>query len=187
MTELLRATHLYAHADLPPARIGGARLAAARIFDSRTNAALRALVGEALPPQTPRWGTRFCVARCSRSEGMMKKGVRKTKDERNLRRERLYIRVNAHEVEAIRRYAERAGLTVSQYARKRLLMEPVVAALPEGFNELRRDIAGLCNNVNQIARAVHMNARDASRAASDARRYAGEVYQMLTEWMNRGV
>ena len=65
--------------------------------------------------------------------------------------------------------------------------EPVAAALPEGFNELRRDIAGLCNNVNQIARAVHMNARDAFRAASDARRYAGEVYQMLTEWMNRGV
>lgn len=37
----------------------------------------------------------------------------------------------------------------------------------------------MCNNVNQVARAVHTKARDPVKAAEDAVLYAGYAYAMM--------
>jgi hypothetical protein len=51
--------------------------------------------------------------------------------------------------------------------------------LPPEFPELKRDLSGLRNNVNQISRAVHTQARDPCKAAEDAMRHADSAYRIL--------
>lgn len=68
---------------------------------------------------------------------------------------RLVVRVNNTELEAIKERAEKAGLTVSQYTRKLATGHRIEARQPllnlETFNVL----AGMANNVNQIAKRAN--------------------------------
>ena len=103
------------------------------------------------------------------------------------RTRRMFLRVSPEELAEIHSHAARAGLSLSRYARKRLLLQPVPALPPDEVHQLRRDLAGLCNNVNQIARAVHTQARDPCKAADEAMRYAREAYDLVRRWYQDGV
>jgi len=100
---------------------------------------------------------------------------------------RVFIRVTDDEFERIKRYADKAGITVSAYTRKRLLNEPVAAYPPDEYFALRRDISGLCTNVNQIAHAVNSGIEPPSRAAGEAKRIAEQIYDIVKGMVNRGI
>jgi len=100
---------------------------------------------------------------------------------------RVFVRVTDEEFERIKCYADKAGITVSAYARKRLLNEPIVAHPPEEYFALRRDISGLCTNVNQIAHAVNSGIEPPNRAAAEAREIAEQIYDIVKGMVNRGV
>ena len=89
------------------------------------------------------------------------------------------------ELNAIRKNADKAGLNVSRYARQRMLIQPVTTALPEDYYRLRADISGLCNNVNQIARAVNTRAREPTKAAEETALYARRAYDLVNEIRER--
>jgi hypothetical protein len=99
---------------------------------------------------------------------------------------RLFIRVSSDEFESIKRYADKTGTTVSAYARKRLLNEPVAAYPPKEYFELRREISGLCTNVNQIAHAVNSGIEPPNRAAREAREIAERIYDIVRGMENHG-
>jgi hypothetical protein len=103
------------------------------------------------------------------------------------RTRRLFLRVSPEELVEIHSHALHAGLSFSRYARKRLLLQPVPAQSPDEVHHLRRDLAGLLSNVNQIARAVHTQARDPCKAADEAMRYAREAYDLMRRWYQDGV
>lgn len=100
--------------------------------------------------------------------------------------QRLFIRVSSDEFERIKKYAEKTGATVSAYARKRLLNEPVEAYPPKEYFTLRRDISGLCTNVNQIAHAVNSGIEPPNRAAREAREIAEQIYDIVRGLVNHG-
>ena len=104
-----------------------------------------------------------------------------------MRTERIYVRVNTEETERIREYAAKAGLTVSEYARKRMMQGSVIEAIPAEVIQMKRNVAGLCNNVNQIAWAVHMKTKDPYQAAQDAKWYASQIYAMFKRLIARGI
>ena len=98
---------------------------------------------------------------------------------KNNRTRIINIRVNENEFNQIARNAESAGLSISRYVRQRMLFQPVSGTLPPEFHQLRAELSGLCNHVNQIARAVHTKARVPVKAADDAVLYAGHAYAMI--------
>ena len=93
----------------------------------------------------------------------------------------------SEELAEIQTHAASARLSFSGYARQRLLLQPVSTHPPEELHRLRRDLAGLLNNVNQIARAIHTNAREPCKAAEEAARYAREAYDLMRRWDRDGV
>lgn len=95
------------------------------------------------------------------------------------RTRRIIVRVNENELRQINRNAQTAELSLSRYARQRMLLQPVSCTLPPEFHQLRAELSGLYNNVNQIARAVHTKARDPVKAADDAVLYAGYAYATM--------
>lgn len=103
------------------------------------------------------------------------------------RTRRLFLRVSPEELAEIQTHVASAHLSFSSYARQRLLLQPVSTHPPEELHRLRRDLAGLCNNVNQIARSVHTNAREPCKAAEEAARYAREAYDLMRRWYQDGV
>ena len=92
---------------------------------------------------------------------------------------RLFIRLSDEELQQIRKASQEAGLSMSSFARKCLLGQRVTARLPEGYLAFRRDIAGLCNNVNQIAHAVNSKSRESVPAALEARALAQRIYDLM--------
>lgn len=85
-----------------------------------------------------------------------------------MRTRRLFLRISSEEFNEIQNHAASARLSFSGYARQRLLLQPVSTHPPEELHRLRRDLAGLLNNVNQIARAVHTHVREPCKAAEEA-------------------
>ena len=103
---------------------------------------------------------------------------------RNRMPNRLFIRVSDMELARIRQMTEETGLTMSAFVRKRALGEPIIARLHVDYLALRRDIAGLCNNVNQIAYAVNSRVKQPGPAAEEAREMAQKTYNLVKGVMN---
>lgn len=106
------------------------------------------------------------------------------------RTRKIIIRVTDSELAAIRANAATAGLTLSRYARQRMLLQPIIPTIPAEVQQLRADVSGLCNNANQIARAVNGKVREPTRAAEEAAQLARRAYQsveQIRELIARGV
>ena len=95
------------------------------------------------------------------------------------RTQKIIVRVTDHELTTIRANAAATGLTLSRYARQRMLLQPVTPTIPAEVQQLRADVSGLCNNVNQIARAVNTMAREPTKAADDAVQLSRRAYQSV--------
>ena len=106
------------------------------------------------------------------------------------RTRKIIIRITDSELAAIRANAATAGLTLSRYARQRMLLQPIIPTIPAEVQQLRADVSGLCNNANQIARAVNGKVREPTRAAEEAAQLARRAYQsveQIRELIARGV
>ena len=106
------------------------------------------------------------------------------------RTRKIIVRVTDHELMTIRANAAAAGLSISRYARQRMLLQPIAPTIPAEVQQLRADISGLCNNVNQIARAVNTMAKEPTRAAEEAVQISRRAYQSvehIRELIARGV
>lgn len=72
---------------------------------------------------------------------------------------RIYVRVTSQERAAIERRADAAGLSMSEYLRRRSLVDgdrPVVVTDPETLKLLYRDLRLAGSNLNQLTREVHI-------------------------------
>lgn len=114
-------------------------------------------------------------------------GKRANKENRT---RKLIVRVTDSEMTTIRANATAAGLSLSRYARQRMLLQPIVPTIPAEVQQLKADVSGLCNNVNQIARAVNAMAREPTKAAEEAVLLSRRAYQSveyIQEMISRGV
>lgn len=75
------------------------------------------------------------------------------KDNRDVR---LFIRVTPEELEAIRKNQDKAGLRLSEYARRLLMGEVVVAAPPTDLNILIREIKRVGSNLHQVLQKLNI-------------------------------
>ena len=100
---------------------------------------------------------------------------------KNPKTQRVFIRISSDELNQVVDNAQSAGLSLSAYARMRMLNRPVQTRPPDEYRAILRNISGLCNNVNQIARAVHMQCVHPVRAAEEAKRIAQEIYTVVKE------
>lgn len=106
------------------------------------------------------------------------------------RTRKIIVRVTDHELATIQANAAATGLSLSRYARQRMLLQPITPAIPAEVQQLRADVSGLCNNVNQIARAVNATAREPTRATEEAVLLSRRAYQSverIREMIARGV
>lgn len=106
------------------------------------------------------------------------------------RTRKLIVRVTDNELTTIRANAAATGLSLSRYARQRMLLQPVAPTIPAEVQQLGTDVSGLCNNVNQIARAVNAMAREPTKAAEEAVLLSRRTYQSvehIREMITRGV
>ena len=62
-----------------------------------------------------------------------------------------------------------------------MLLQPITPVLPSEIYQLKVDVSGLCNNVNQIARAVNTKAREPTKAAEEAVLYARRAYDLVAQ------
>ena len=62
-----------------------------------------------------------------------------------------------------------------------MMLQPVAPAIPAEFHQLKADVSGLCNNVNQIARAVNAKAREPTKAMEEAVLIARQAYQCVEQ------
>ena len=75
------------------------------------------------------------------------------KDNRDVR---LFIRVTPEELEAIKKNQNKTGLRLSEYARRLLMGEVVVAAPPADLNILIREVKRVGSNLNQLVHKLNM-------------------------------
>lgn len=95
------------------------------------------------------------------------------------RTRKIIVRVTDGELATIRANAAAAGLSLSRYARQRMLLQPITPTLPAEIHQLKSYVSGLCNNVNQIARAVNAMTREPSKAAEEAMLLSRRAYQSV--------
>lgn len=72
---------------------------------------------------------------------------------------RIYVRVTSQERAAIARRADAAGLSMSEYLRRRSLVDgnrPIITTDPETLKLLYRDFRLAGSNLNQLTREVHI-------------------------------
>ena len=72
---------------------------------------------------------------------------------------RIYVRVTGRERAAIERRAQAAGLSKSEYMRRRSLVDgdrPIIHTDPEALKVLYRDLRLAGSNLNQLAREVNI-------------------------------
>lgn len=72
---------------------------------------------------------------------------------------RIYVRVSSQERAAIERRAAAAGLNMSDYLRRRALVDgdrPVISTDPETLRILYRDLRLAGSNLNQLSREVNI-------------------------------
>ena len=67
----------------------------------------------------------------------------------------IHFRVTSSEYESIKNNADKSGLSLSEYARRSLVGEKVMAAPPVEFGELIREIKRIGSNLNQVLRKLN--------------------------------
>ena len=94
---------------------------------------------------------------------------------------RVYIRVSPEELEAIKKNQDKAGLRLSEYARRLLMGEVVVAAPPADLNYLIRELKRIGSNLNQLLKKLNVlgvaHPLELERCAGDIREVLNLIYE----------
>lgn len=106
--------------------------------------------------------------------------ARPKKQDGEKRTEQLNLRLTLAELEAVRIEADKAGLSVADYVRRRAVGMPVSAAPRRTDAALVSEINRIGVNVNQLTRAVHIDDLSPS-FTSDWRGALDELRQVLTK------
>ena len=94
---------------------------------------------------------------------------------------RVYIRVSQDELDAIKKNQDKAGLRLSEYARRMLMNEVVVAAPPADLNYLIREVKRVGSNLNQVLKKLNVlgiaHPLELERCATDIHDVLDLIYQ----------
>lgn len=93
----------------------------------------------------------------------------------------IHFRVEQKEYESIRKNAARAGLTISQYARKAMAGDIIVEAPPADLNYLLCETKRAGSNLHQVLRKLNIlgiaHPLELERCADDIRNAMNAIYQ----------
>ncbi|MCL2561847.1 MAG: MobC family plasmid mobilization relaxosome protein [Rikenellaceae bacterium] len=89
------------------------------------------------------------------------------------------LKLTEADYEAIRQKAESLGMTATQYARHMTLTGRIKPRYTKEELDLRRKIAGMANNLNQIARKANVD--EFRQAGSDAYYLFREIKKLLDD------
>ena len=96
----------------------------------------------------------------------------------------IHFRVDQKEYESIKKNAARAGLTISQFARKAMAGDIIVEAPPADLNYLLREMKRAGSNLHQVLRKLNIlgiaHSLELERCAADIRDTMNLIYQ--TYW-----
>jgi len=67
----------------------------------------------------------------------------------------IHFRVSETEFDSLKRNSKKAGLSMSEYARKALVGDKIVSAPPVEFTELIREVKRVGSNLNQVTRKLN--------------------------------
>jgi hypothetical protein len=81
------------------------------------------------------------------------------------RNKRFSVRVNAHEYDSLVRLANTASMSVSDYSRKRVLIEPINPIIVPAANldiyhtliNIQKELNAIGHNLNQVTKFMHIN------------------------------
>ena len=110
------------------------------------------------------------------SEGRQNKGGRPRKDPRDRRTKRYGLRLSPKEYEEIQDRAERAGLSVAEYLRRRALGKPISTKVEKKTTE---ELNRIGVHLNQIARRA--SSGDLPDVASEAEAAIQEVRALIDQ------
>lgn len=105
------------------------------------------------------------------------KGGRPPKSDVERLKERLVVKMASADYYALRGKARAAGLTWAEYARTALTRSVVRQRLTAEQMTLLRQIAGMANNLNQLARKA--NAAGYDRAAAECAALVGKIDTLI--------
>ncbi len=100
---------------------------------------------------------------------------------REERTENLHFRVTRAEKEQIKRYAKRAGMSMSDYARRQALQKQVKIVTPEFISDYKQicgELGRFGNNINQIAKYLNSTG-DTELASMWLKHYQAELTDCL--------
>ena len=93
----------------------------------------------------------------------------------------IHFRVDQKEYESIKKNATRAGLTISQYARKAMAEDIIVEAPPADLNYLLREMKRAGSNLHQVLRKLNIlgiaHPLELERVAADIRDTMNVIYE----------
>ena len=93
----------------------------------------------------------------------------------------VHFRVTHNEFESIKKNSEESGLTLSEYCRRALTGERIVAAPPADFYVLIREIKRVGSNINQILRKINIlgtaHSLELERCATQLHEVLDLIYQ----------
>ncbi len=94
---------------------------------------------------------------------------------------RVYIRVSQDELDTIKKNQDKAGLRLSEYARRLLMGEIVVAAPPADLYDLIRELKRIGSNLNQLLKKLNVlgiaHPLELERCAGDIREILNLIYE----------
>ncbi|MBE7003473.1 MAG: MobC family plasmid mobilization relaxosome protein [Ruminococcaceae bacterium] len=95
---------------------------------------------------------------------------------------KLSLRLNEPEYEHLKEQAALSGFPMEQYLRSLIANEKMRPRPPNEYAEIRRQLAAIGNNINQIARAVNARgfaSKEDIDAVTEAKRQIWEIAERL--------
>lgn len=91
------------------------------------------------------------------------------------------VRLNAKELRLLDEQVKRSGLSREEFLRSLIAGADVRAKPCEHHADLLRKVAGLCNNVNQLAHVANATGRAETESVREMLRISKEVWQIVKE------
>lgn len=102
-------------------------------------------------------------------------------DKKEDRMVQVHFRVTQSEFDAIKKNQDKAGLRLSEYARRLLMGEVVVAAPPADLSYLIRELKRIGSNLNQLLKKLNVlgvaHPLELERCAGDIREILNLIYE----------
>lgn len=102
-------------------------------------------------------------------------------DKKEDRMVQVHFRVTQTELDAIKKNQDKAGLRLSEYARRLLMGEIVVAAPPADLNYLIRELKRIGSNLNQLLKKLNVlgiaHPLELERCINDIREILNVIYE----------